>query len=339
MKSFSTTSQKPAYEELGELPEAYGSKKLFLVCRDPEWAFVYWDLSWQQFQDAARLSADHRIYLQIYSEQGDRLQQIQIFEGTRNWYLHLNQRDLSIYAELGYYTKKQKFESISRSSLVTPPRDRSSSRTSQFVTLPIDFSFSALKDLIRGQVAEGEGLAEALSRLQAEGFQFPFAIGRGGQLTDQEIEELLRYLGEGELIRRIRLGSEEITEMLRRRLHEMQSSGQWKSSEWVTSLSSPFGGKDRGFFMHVNAELILYGGTDPKANVRIDGKEIKLREDGTFSYHFVLPDGKFFIPIEATSADQVETRSAMLSFLRCSDYVGGVEKTGQPPLSEPLGRV
>ncbi len=99
------------------------------------------------------------------------------------------------------------------------------------------------------------------------------------------------------------------------------------------------GGRSREFFMHVNAELIIYGGTDPKASVQINGQPIKLREDGTFSYHFTLPDGRYFIPVEATSPDKVETRSALLSFLRVSDYEGDVKATTQEPRPEPIGRV
>ena len=335
------STQPPAYEDLGELPDAYGTKKLFLVCRDPHWAFAYWDLTWQQFQDASRDSVDGKIFLQVYSDKGDRLQQIQIFDGTRNWYLHLNQPNHRFFAEIGFYLSNGKFEAISRSQTVSAPRDQiANGAQARFVTIPMNFSFGALRDLIKNHMVVGESLAEALARLQEEGFEFPFPVGKGKRLTEDQMQVLMSYLGEGDLIRRVQSGSEEITEMLKRRFQEMQSSGQWKSSEWVTSLSSPFGGgKSRDFFMHVNAELIIYGGTDPKAKVRIDGTEIKLREDGTFSYHFVLPDGKFFIPIEATSPDAVETRSAMLSFVRCSDYAGEVKKTGQPVLSEPIGRI
>jgi hypothetical protein len=105
-------------------------------------------------------------------------------------------------------------------------------------------------------------------------------------------------------------------------------------------MGASFGpGKSREFFMHVTAELIIYGGTDPKATMQINGQPIKLRDDGTFSYHFTLPDGHFFIPVEATSPDKVEGRSAMLSFLRMSDYVGEVKASAQEARSEPIGRL
>ena len=44
------------------------------------------------------------------------------------------------------------------------------------------------------------------------------------------------------------------------------------------------------------------------ARVKVQGKEIKLRPDGTFSLRFALPDGKQVIPAEATSSDGIDTR-------------------------------
>ena len=146
----------------------------------------------------------------------------------------------------------------------------------------------------------------------------PFQAHVPRDLTPTESDELLEYLNDEEVRRRM-VGSFEITEILKKRFETMVSSGQWASSAgaWVTSLSSPFGAsfgaKERGFHMHVNAELIIYGGTTPDAKVRIDGNDITLSKDGTFHYHHVFPDGQFHIPIDATSADGVETRSALLS--------------------------
>jgi len=104
------------------------------------------------------------------------------------------------------------------------------------------------------------------------------------------------------------------------------------ASENVSSF-----GMHRGFFMHLNAEVIFYGGTDPNAKVTIDGKPIQLSPDGTFHYHFVFPDGKYEIPIVATSPDGVETRQAVLRFERGTDKTGKVDDTGQPPLDAPMG--
>jgi hypothetical protein len=88
--------------------------------------------------------------------------------------------------------------------------------------------------------------------------------------------------------------------------------------------------------MHVNAEIIFYGGTDPDATVTVNGQKIDLTPDGMFRYHFTLPDGECDIPIVATSPDKVEQRSATFSFKRATARVGDVGATGQPKELSPL---
>jgi len=61
--------------------------------------------------------------------------------------------------------------------------------------------------------------------------------------------------------------------------------------------------------MVVNTELIVYGATEPDAKVTVQGKDIRLRPDGTFTLRFALPDGRQVIPVQATSADAAETRT------------------------------
>jgi hypothetical protein len=332
-----------AYEFLGYLPESYGTKKLFLVPRDPHILFAYWDLNKVQYQEAARAAHDGKVFLEVYVPGEGRVQQIHIWDTHKNWYLQVNRPDTSFVAQLGYYRPDGGFEVLARSAEVRTPRDTLSPNTdAKFVTIPFNVSFRELYDLISAQAQPGEELAETLARLQKSDFALPFQARVPRDLTPKESDELLEYLGDEEVRRRM-VGSFEITEILKKRFETMVSSGQWASSAgaWVTSVSSPFGasfGRERGFHMHVNAELIIYGGTEPNARVRIDGQDITLSKDGTFSYHFVFPDGQFHIPIDATSADGVEMRSALLSFLRLTELEGDVRKTGQPVLNEPIGR-
>jgi hypothetical protein len=63
--------------------------------------------------------------------------------------------------------------------------------------------------------------------------------------------------------------------------------------------------KVRGFFFTLDAELIIYGATEPNAKVTIQGRPIKLRPDGTFSLRFQLPDGTQVIDATAISEDGV----------------------------------
>jgi len=83
------------------------------------------------------------------------------------------------------------------------------------------------------------------------------------------------------------------------------------ASPGITSLASPVKKipRERKFWLVVNTELIVYGATEPDAKVTVQGRPIKLRPDGTFSLRFALPDGKQVIPVQATSSDEVETRT------------------------------
>lgn len=81
------------------------------------------------------------------------------------------------------------------------------------------------------------------------------------------------------------------------------------SSPGVASMASPVKKpQKRAFWLKADCELIVYGATEPDAQVTVQGKPVNLRPDGTFTLRFALPDGKQVIPIKAVSADKAETR-------------------------------
>lgn len=93
----------------------------------------------------------------------------------------------------------------------------------------------------------------------------------------------------------------------------------------------------RKFWFTVNAELIIYGATEPDAQVEIGGHPIRLRPDGGFSFRFALPDGRYELPVVALSADGVELRGAVLQFARCTQTAGEVGVHPQnPELKKPV---
>jgi hypothetical protein len=121
---------------------------------------------------------------------------------------------------------------------------------------------------------------------------------------------------------------------------ELVSESSLFSGVGASWSGQPFGQPEREFFMHVNAEVIFYGGTDPKAKVTIAGRPVQLQPDGTFRYHFKFPDNDFEIPIVAVSPDGVETRSAVLSLRRDTARYGDVGATAQPEyLDTPMGQL
>ena len=351
------------FDQIDELPQSHGTGAIHFSARDPHWFFATWDWSLEQLRSRIGQAGDGKLWLQIYTPTGNKVQQIEVDPTAKSWFVQMGMPGSVFYAEMGIYTSTGQWEVLGRSAEARAPRDYVSQRVdAHYATVPMSFSLRQLLEMILGDLLPGETLVGALARMQSKGFVFPFAIESDMEISEEKQQMLLGYLS-GELTRRINMGSFEITELIRRRLAEQLSSGVTSrfgqvgvglgmGSESVSSFSlagsSPMGASfgapqsagERGFFMHVNAELIIYGGTDPNATVHVGGKRIELRPDGTFSYHFILPDGRYHIPVEATSPDQVETRGALLSFLRLSDYTGQVDATGQPPhLTHPLGRV
>ncbi len=98
-------------------------------------------------------------------------------------------------------------------------------------------------------------------------------------------------------------GSLEVREMFKKRLEEQISSQAISSA--ASFYRKP---AEKKFWLVVNTELIVYGATEPGAKVTVQGKEITLRPDGSFTLRFALPDGKQVIPVEATSKDGTDRR-------------------------------
>ncbi len=313
-------------EHLGELPDAYGTGRLFLTARDPHWLYAYWDLSWQQMADYRGQSSDGRILLRVFEKNHSAVaQEFTMGHDSRNWYIPVNKAATSYSADLGFWKQDGSFQVINRSrEATTPPDTISTDTTARFVTIPIDISFRELFGLIKGHMRDGEQLADALHRLQLAGFRFPFKLGLEiGPWTDDQAAALERILG-GDILRRINMGSFEISEWLRRRLQEELSSGMF--SAFSPAGSSWHGQPEKGFWFAVNAELIIYGATEPDAKVTIDGKEVKLRSDGTFSFHYAFPDGQYRLPVVAVSGAGDDERAVELSFERKTRKKGDVGK-------------
>ena len=75
-------------------------------------------------------------------------------------------------------------------------------------------------------------------------------------------------------------------------------------------------GLSNGFHFEIDAELIVYGATEPNAKVTLQGEPVQLRPDGTFTVRFSLPDSRQIIPAVAASPDGVEERTIVLAVER-----------------------
>lgn len=75
-------------------------------------------------------------------------------------------------------------------------------------------------------------------------------------------------------------------------------------------------GRLKKFHFDINAELIVFGQTDPNATVTLQNDPVKLRPDGSFTVRFSLPDSRQIIPAVAVSADGLEEQTIVLAVER-----------------------
>ncbi len=82
------------------------------------------------------------------------------------------------------------------------------------------------------------------------------------------------------------------------------------------------------FDFHVDADLIVYGVTDPSAHVTLKGEPVRVQPDGSFTIRFSLPDRRQVLPVVASSGDGVQQRTIVLAVERNT-------KVMEPVIREP----
>jgi len=107
-------------------------------------------------------------------------------------------------------------------------------------------------------------------------------------------------------------------------------------------VSSPRGGVKPApapFWLNLNAELVIYGATEPGARLVFAGQPLEPRNDGTFSFRLALPDGEFEVVLSAASGRTDDRREATLRLSRRTECRGEVGESlrdrslPQPPVA------
>jgi hypothetical protein len=310
------------------------------------------------------------IRLRIQNADGPVLSETAVLAETRQWFLHAPQAGTRYAAELGCYLTAGKWITIATSPpATTPPETFSADRTVKFAELPPPPSEApgtkgpTTPAPAREDRHEEYGPEFTVETHQAywttptrsyEPLSPPVSSSPESEINwtpaqERALEEIVAAM----LLRQEWFDSFQLVEMIEQRRGGREripgvpekggvalelpapSSLELLGPELaVENISSPYGLEEqkprRDFWFNVNAELIIYGATEPAARVTIGGREIKLRPDGTFSYRFALPDGQFDLPAEAVSVDD-DARRAELRFSRKTKYQGEVGAHPQDP--------
>jgi hypothetical protein len=129
--------------------------------------------------------------------------------------------------------------------------------------------------------------------------------------------ERFYQLATASAVRSRRVGSEVLHEWD----HDSARSGGLNDSGaglWASGRSESGSGvvQPRSFWLVADAELIVYGATEPTAQLSIGEQQIPLESDGTFRVHVPFRDGEQLYPIKAVAADGEQERSILLEFER-----------------------
>lgn len=283
---------------------------------------------------------------------------------SKDWFIQAGAPDTTFLAELGLHEKNSgEWRRISISKPTTTPRDRAAvqpppvpaaesqpSVVHEVPALPPQFAPQeqvVFATATRHPVpvwfddeptARAAEILPGRSELPTKRW-IPAPVPKWTETQMKALDELISLE-----LRKTQHGSIELEELLRRHIgrpeitaEELQAPSSMElieiTPEELLGLAQPGGPSSleaipeqpaRKFWFKVNAELIIYGSTEPTARVAIGGRPIKLREDGSFSYRFALPDGQYELPVVAISADNVDRRAAELEFSRATTYWGAV---------------
>ena len=269
--------------------------KVVFLPRDPEWAYVFWEIS-----DADRLNAQNeganRLCLRLadvtHKNDGDvnpgTLQEVVVDSHSTEWYLPipLGGRDYKV--ELGYRIGHKWMSLAHSSSAKVPSLHPSDQILDQFVP----FSLEA-------PATNSEPIADSFSSDQ----------------PDSGLHERL-YQSATTKFRTRRVGSEEFQEGVPGNFASNNESG---SGLWASGLNeSGIGGvpQPRSFWLVADAELIVYGATDPSAKLFIEEEEVPLANDGTFRLQVPFRDGIQNYSIKAIDKDGKDSRNITMKFER-----------------------
>jgi len=262
------------------LPDSYGKTEASLLPRDPRWMFIYWDITEEKKKN-------------IRKEHGE-----DVFSRSN---------------------------SVVRVHDVTGVADFNGSNSSRHSDVPITLEarnwYIQAQESGRSYCCEigiilPDGRFILLARTNTVGLppgRVSDAVDEKWMSVSEDFEKLLELSG----IQYIGRGSGEIAKSLAQRW-EMLGAIFSRAASWgITSLPSGRRPEQkRGFWLIADCEIVLYGATEPDAQVTVAGYPIKLNADGTFSMRFALPDGHLDLPVQAQSKDATQSRQITITVQR-----------------------
>lgn len=317
-------------EGLPELPGGYGESRIALLPRDPQWAYAYWDVPNEHKEDLRRQGGQQLALrlcdvtdIDVNHQRPHSVQEYPCDELAREWYLPIPVSDRDYVAEVGYRAYDGRWLLLARSAPVRiPPVYPSDWVEDIFVTVPWERDLRGVtvaKLVPPSQKAAAPGMESTIyeqifgmaagvesQRVAGSLFGSMQQVPASIPASIQHLESLSSYVfpsGVGQWAVPTASGI------------NMSGVGMYTESGagWSASAAPP---RPRKFWLVADAELIVYGATEPDATVTVGGRPIQLNPDGTFRFQMSFQDGVIDYPIVAVASDGEQTRSVHMTFER-----------------------
>ena len=268
-----------------ELPLDYGDNKIVMLVRDPHWCYLYWELQEGNIEDGLRRLSRSRNEVRHVL----RLHRASGQEGPFD--VDVDFRHKNHYLQLSpgasFYAEI---------GLLDHEGYFATLAVSNTVTLPLD---SPSEIIDEKWITTDENFEEIY-------------ILSGGEVTGNGItREGFGQTGSAELQK----------DRKEQRRVDVNISSPGVGSFGSAEIQKP--SQKRDFSYWLDTELILYGGADVGSTIKLSGKKLDLRPDGTFTVRFGLPDGELKLPVTFISPDQSEAHTVTPNVTRHTESKTG----------------
>lgn len=284
--------------EMAPAPRPQATTSVVFLPRDPQWAYVFWEIS-ESDRDQAMAAGATQLCLRVADVTGlsggsahpHTLQEVVVDSHATEWYVPVPLSDRDYRVELGYRKGSAggwislAFSSVARVPALHP----SEQILDQFVPFSLETMPTSMPSSSPPVEPADTGLHERLYQTATSRWR---RVGHGSEAF-HELEE----------------------SGLLTSAHSDSGAGLWASGRNESGIGG-VAPRQRSFWLVADAELIVYGATDPSARLSIGGEDVPLSVDGTFRIQVPFRDGEQLYPIEAIAADGVQKRSITMEFRR-----------------------
>ena len=290
--------------DLAPAPRPESETRVVFLPRDPQWAYVFWEISDTDREQAQQAGAS-QLCLRVADVTGlsgggshpHTLQEVAVNSHATEWYLPVPLSDRDYRVELGYRKGGGGWISLASSAVARVPALHPSEQIfDQFV--PFSLDSTPLQPVPSPQAANGTRSDNSLHERLYQAATLPATrwrhLGRGSEAFHEN---------------ELAAGGAQAAGA------QASGVGVWASGR-NESGAGAVASRQRAFWLVADAELIVYGATDPSARLSIGDEDVPLSSDGTFRVQVPFRDGQQIYPIKAVAADGEQKRNITLEFER-----------------------